>query len=398
VGGAQKFEALQALAEAQEAESRRLNEANREDLVRAEENGLSEAMVDRLRLDETRIGKMAESVRQIAEQTDPVGQVIEGQVRPNGLRIEKVRVPLGAILFIYESRPNVTSDAAALCLKSGNGLILRGGKEALASNTAIADLIRSTFEAHRLDPNVVQLVRTTDREAVGHLLKMEGLIDLVIPRGGESLIRAVVEQSRIPVIKHYTGNCHVYVDAGADQLGAMAEEICFNAKVQRPGVCNAAETLLFHRESAAVLKALAPRLLEAGVTIRGCEATSQMLSGLKIQPATEEDWDREYLDLVVAVRVVGSLTEAVDHINRHGSGHTDAIVTPRIDRAERFVATVDSGNVMVNCSTRFSDGGEYGLGAEIGISTDKLHARGPMGAADMTTYKWIVRGDGQIRT
>lgn len=373
--------------------------ANASDITAAESAGLADAMADRLRLDAGRIEKMATSVRQIAEQVDPVGCVIEGYVRPNGLRIEKVRVPLGVVLFIYESRPNVTSDAAALCIKSGNALILRGGKEAIHSNTAIAGIIAGAIEAEGFDSATVQLVNTPDRAAVGELLKMDDAIDVVIPRGGEGLIRAVVEQSHIPVIKHYTGNCHVYVDRDAGPLGIdKVVDLCVNAKAQRTGVCNSTETILFHGDDgvAPILTATVAALQSAGVEVRGCEKTCAACNN--VIAATDADWDTEYLDKIVAVRVVDSLGDAVEHINRHGSRHTDAIVTADVRAADAFVARVDSANVMVNCSTRFSDGGEYGLGAEIGISTDKLHARGPMGAADMTTYKWVVRGDMHTRT
>ncbi|MAE63052.1 MAG: glutamate-5-semialdehyde dehydrogenase [Phycisphaeraceae bacterium] len=370
--------------------------ANATDLATGRDLGLSAAMLDRLTLDGPRIEKMAASVRQIAAQVDPVGQVIEGYVRPNGLRIEKVRVPIGVVLIIYESRPNVTSDAAALCIKSGNSVILRGGKESFASNTRIARAVADGIAEASLPRDCVQLVPTTDRAAVGHLLKMVDRIDVAIPRGGESLIRAVVEQAHIPVIKHYTGNCHVYVDAHADD--EMAREICVNAKTQRPGVCNAAETILIHREAAerGLLARICADLAAAGCEIRGDASTRSAFSGAAA--ATEEDWSAEYLDLRIAVGVVDDLDAAVAHINRYGSRHTDAIVTRRIEAADAFVQRVDSANVFVNCSTRFSDGGEYGLGAEIGISTDKLHARGPMGAADLTTYKWVARGDGQVRT
>ncbi len=393
--GDQRTLALLAVAEAIQAAAAPLKQANARDLEAGEKAGLSSAMLDRLRLDDPRIAAMATSVRQIAGQTDPVGQIIDGYVRPNGLRLEKMRVPIGVILIIFESRPNVTSDAAALCIKSGNAVILRGGKEAAHSNTAIAQCIAAGLAKAGLDPHAVQLVATTDRAAVGELLAMEGRIDLCIPRGGKSLIQAVVDQARIPVIKHYTGNCHVYVDEFADP--DMAEKIVINAKTQRPGVCNAAETVLFHQ--ATVDSGLAARILnklsEAGVEIRGCDMTRDVCPDAKA--ATDADWDAEYLDLIIASRVVPSADEAIDHINRHGSKHTDAIVTRDVATADRFVARVDSADVMVNCSTRFSDGGVYGLGAEIGISTDKLHARGPMGADDLTTYKWVVRGNGQIR-
>ncbi|MBI1374379.1 MAG: glutamate-5-semialdehyde dehydrogenase [Phycisphaera sp.] len=402
VRGDKRNAALHAIADLLEERADKIVEQNAKDIARADEFGLTDAMIDRLRLDAARIGKMAASVRQIAMQTDPVGQVIEGYVRPNGLKIEKVRVPLGVVLFIYESRPNVTSDAAALCIKSGNALILRGGKEALHSNTAIATAIRDALTDQGLDANTVQLVSTTDREAVGRLLKLDTLIDVVIPRGGESLIRAVVEQSHIPVIKHYTGNCHVYVDGCAVDLpDGMAADVCVNAKVQRTGVCNATETMLFHESAAGILREVGRRLAAEGVEIRAEPIARRTLDGVVpeelLKEATDADWSTEYLDKIVAIKVVRTLDEAVEHINRYGSRHTDAILTADVHTADEFVTRVDSANVMVNCSTRFSDGGEYGLGAEIGISTDKLHARGPMGAADMTTYKWVVRGYGQVR-
>lgn len=393
--GAARNAALRRVADHLIASTAVILEANARDLDAGQQAGLSAAMLDRLRLDAARLRKMADGVRQIADQPDPVGQIIEGRVLPNGLRLEKVRVPIGVILFIYESRPNVTSDAAALCLKSGNALILRGGKEAAHSNGVLSRCISQALADAGLPADAVQFVATTDRAAVGELLKLEGLIDLCIPRGGESLIRAVVEQSRIPVIKHYTGNCHVYVDASAD--ADMARRICLNAKVQRPGVCNAAETLLFHRAAVerGLLRQVGEDLAAQGVEIRGDEATCRILPAAR--PAVEEDWRTEYLDLIVAVKVVCSLDEAIDHINHYGSKHTDAIVTAELAAAEAFVQRVDTANAFVNCSTRLSDGGEYGLGAEIGISTDKLHARGPMGAADLTTYKWVARGHGQIR-
>jgi len=394
--GAKRAAALQHVAQRLIDHTQAIQDANAKDLAAGKQAGLSAAMLDRLKLDAPRIEAMAASVRQIADQTDPVGQTIEGYHRPNGLRIEKVRVPIGVVLIIFESRPNVTSDAAALCIKSGNAVILRGGKEAFHSNAAIAVCVRDGLADASLDPNTVQLVETTDRAAVGHLLKLEGKIDLAIPRGGESLIRAVVEQAHIPVIKHYTGNCHVYIDAAADDQ--MALDIAVNAKTQRPGVCNAAETILFHRQAAdrGVLAQICQQLADQHVEVRGDKETRKLFGDA--QPATDEDWAAEYLGLTVAVRVVDALDDAVAHINRYGSKHTDAIVTNDIAAADRFVQQVDSANVMVNCSTRFSDGGQYGLGAEIGISTDKLHARGPMGAADLTTYKWVVRGNGQIRT
>jgi glutamate-5-semialdehyde dehydrogenase len=392
--GQQRTDALRAMADALRDGTDRLIAENARDLAAAEANGLTEAMIDRLRLDAGRVKQMAAAVHEIADQPDPVGEVIEGRVRPNGLRIEKRRVPIGVVAIIYEARPNVTSDAAALCVKSGNACILRGGKESFHSNLAIGGLIAEALRSADLPPAAVQIVNTTERDLVPILLKQEDNLDLVIPRGGESLIRAVVEQSRVPVIKHYTGNCHIYVDA--DCPAERAESIVLNAKTQRPGVCNAAESLLFHRVVAErLLPAVGGKLIEAGVEVRGCERTRQLLPNAG--PADDADWSAEYLDLIISVKVVDSLAEAVEHINRYGSHHTDAILTDNIQAAETFVAGVDSGNVMVNCSTRFSDGGEYGLGAEIGISTDKLHARGPMGAADLTTYKWVVTGHGQIR-
>ena len=395
LSGAQRSAALHAVAKQLLDGADELQRANAVDLDAGARAGLSEAMLDRLKLNDERIAAMARSVRQIADQPDPLGQIIEGYVRPNGLRLQKVRVPIGVVLIIFESRPNVTSDAAALCVKSGNAVILRGGKEAVNSNGAIAECVRRGLAEGGISEDAVQLVGTTDRAAVGELLKMEGRIDLAIPRGGESLIRAVVEQANIPVIKHYTGNCHVYVDAECDHQ--MAVSICVNAKTQRPGVCNAAETILFHEAAAeaGLLERTCQALAAEGVEIRGDDATRRLWPQAK--PATDDDWATEYLDLIVAVGVVQSIDDAIDHVNRYGSKHTDAIVTSSVASADRFVQRVDSANTFVNCSTRFSDGREYGLGAEIGISTDKLHARGPMGAADLTTYKWVVHGDGQVR-
>ncbi|MCC7192000.1 MAG: glutamate-5-semialdehyde dehydrogenase [Phycisphaeraceae bacterium] len=372
-----------------------IKEANARDLAAGEQAGLSKPMLDRLKLDDKRISAMADAVMQIADQVDPIGQVIEGAVRPNGLRIQKIRVPIGVVLFIYESRPNVTSDAAALCIKSGNALILRGGKEAAHSNAVIVKVIQDAMEQSGIVKDAVQFVETTDRAAVGELLKLEGKIDVCIPRGGESLIRAVVEQSLIPVIKHYTGNCHIYVDATADADSTV--DICVNAKVQKPSACNAVETILFHQQAVqrGLLRRVCDALVNKGVEIRGDEATHAVFSAAK--NASEQDWYTEYLDLIVAVKVVDSLDQAIDHINVYGSHHTDAILTGDLKAADQFVQRVDAAGVFVNCSTRFADGGEYGLGAEIGISTDKLHARGPMGAADITTYKWVAYGTGQVR-
>jgi len=395
VPGRVRDQALNKIADRLVASADQLKQANVLDLQAGKDSGLSGAMLDRLKLDDKRIHAMAAAVRQVADQTDPVGNVQEGRVLPNGIQLQKVRVPIGVVLIIFESRPNVTSDAAALCLKSGNAVILRGGKEALHSNRAIADCVQAGLTYAGLDPNAVQLVPTTDRAAVGELLKMQGKIDVCIPRGGESLIRAVVEQAHIPVIKHYTGNCHVYVDADCDEQ--MAVDICINAKTQRPGVCNAAETILIHKDAAerGLLKKIGQALIKKGVELRGCDRTCKELPNA--MPATEDDWNEEYLELIVAVRVVDSLDQAIVHINRYGSKHTDAIVTSRLDAADTFIKRVDTANAFVNCSTRFSDGGEYGLGAEVGISTDKLHARGPMGADDLTTYKWVAHGSGHVR-
>lgn len=392
--GQQRNEAVRAVAAQLRAQTDAILAGNARDVAAADQMGLTPAMVDRLRLDAGRIEKMARAVAEIAAQPDPVNETIEGGVRPNGMRVEKRRVPIGVVAIIYESRPNVTSDAAALCIKSGNACILRGGKESLHSNLAIGAAVSAALEKAGLPAEAAQVVGTTERELVPLLLKQEDSIDLVIPRGGESLIRAVVEQSRIPVIKHYTGNCHVYVHE--DCPAELAESVIVNAKCQRPAVCNAAESLLFHRNCAErLLPLVGRRLVNEGVEVRGCERTRSLFA--EARPATEADFLAEYLELIVSCKVVESLDEAVEHINRYGSHHTDAILTHDVRAADAFVAAVDSANVMVNVSTRFSDGGEYGLGAEIGISTDKLHARGPMGAADLTTYKWVVSGYGQLR-
>jgi len=392
---AAKTDALHAMAEGLRAAADDIQAANRADLEAARQAGLSPAMIDRLTLTPERLEKMARSVDEIADLRDPVGEVLEGYVRPNGLRIQRVRVPIGVVLTIYESRPNVTSDVAALCLKSGNAVILRGGKESLRSNLAIHRALAEALAAHDLPADAVQMIDTPDRGLLAALLRQDQTIDLVVPRGGEALIRAVTEGSTIPVIKHYKGVCHVYVDDLADL--DMAEAICYNAKVQRPGVCNAMETMLVHRHVAArFLPRICRRLTEAGVRLRGCETTRRFWPDA--EPATEDDWFAEYLDLVLAIRVVEDIEEAIEHIETYGSHHTDAIVSEDIRRIQRFVQAVDSSSVMVNTTTRFSDGGEYGLGAEVGISTDKLHARGPMGCRDLTTYKWVVVGNGQLRT
>jgi len=392
--GQQRNAALLAAARAIRAGAGKLQRENAEDLAAGKAAGLSEALLDRLTLTEARIESMAAGLESIAAQVDPVGAAIAAYNRPNGLRIEKRRVPLGVVAIIYESRPNVTADAAGLCLKSGNACILRGGKEAVRSNLAIAACLQAGVAEAGLPDAAVTVVDVTDRAVVGALARAEGLIDVIVPRGGEGLIRAVVEAATIPVIKHYAGNCHVYVHAAADP--DMAEKIVLNAKCQRPGVCNAMETLLVDSAVAEkFLPGICRKLIDAGVELRGCERSRKLCPEMK--PAGEADWTTEYLALILAVKVVDGLDSAVEHINTYGSHHTDAIVTGDLAAAEAFVARVDSSSVMVNASTRFSDGGEYGLGAEVGISTDKLHARGPMGAEDLTTYKWIVTGSGHVR-
>jgi glutamate-5-semialdehyde dehydrogenase len=392
--GEQRNRALTGAAAALRKAGTALLAANTRDLAAGLAAGLAEAMMDRLRLSQERIESMAAALEQIAAQSDPVGATLAACNRPSGLRIEKRRVPIGVIGIIYESRPNVTADAAALCLKSGNACILRGGREAMHSNVAVGAVLREAVAAAGLPAEAISVVDDPDHAVVTAMARAEGLIDLIIPRGGEKLIRAVVESARVPVIKHYAGNCHVYVHARADL--DMAERIVVNAKCQRPGVCNAMETLLVEeRVAEEFLPRIAARLEKLGVELRGDEAARRIVPRMK--PASVQDWYAEYLDLILAVRVVAGLEEAVAHVNQYGSHHTDAVVTESLEAAEDFVARVDSASVMVNASTRFSDGGEYGLGAEVGISTDKLHARGPMGAEDLTTYKWIVTGRGHIR-
>jgi len=367
---------------------------NERDITCAEQMDLSEAMIDRLRITSDTIRSMADGLRAVARLEDPVGVISRSWVRPNGLQVSRMRVPLGVIGIIYESRPNVTIDAAGLCLKAGNAVILRGGSEAFHSNRALAGIIGHILRAHDLPEAIVQVIGVRDREAVRVLLGQEENVDLIIPRGGESLIRFVVENSRIPVLKHYKGVCHVYVDEGADL--AMAADICLNAKAQRPGVCNAMETLLVHSSVAdRFLPDVGRRLRDAGVEIRGCFRTASILP--ESTPASDGDWPEEFLDLILAVKVVDGMDEAITHIGRFGSNHTEAIVTSDYGRARRFVERVDASAVMVNASTRFNDGGELGLGAEIGISTSKLHAYGPMGVEELTTTKFVVFGDGQTR-
>jgi len=388
-----KNRALLAMAEAIEAGRAKIQRENARDLEAGRQRGLSDAMLDRLTLTDARIDSMAEGLRQIAALADPVGEITGLGYRPSGIQVGRMRVPLGVIGIIYESRPNVTVDAAGLCLKAGNACILRGGSEAIHSNQVLASCIRTGLEKARLPRSAVQVVETTDRAAVGELLKMDSYVDVIVPRGGKGLIERITAESRIPVIKHLDGICHVYIDDRADPDKAIA--IAFNAKTQRFGVCNAMETLLVHENIAArVLPPLARRYLEAGVEIRGCERTRAIVT---CEPASEADWATEYLAPILAIRVVPGLDEAMDHIDRYGSAHTDAIVTEDYTRARRFLREVDSSSVMVNASTRFADGFEYGLGAEIGISTDKLHARGPVGLEGLTTQKFVVLGDGQIR-
>ena len=392
--GMQRDAALLGCAEALEAGRDSLRAANAKDLARVEEFGLTSAMVKRLTLDDKRIDAMAGALRDIARQMDPVGKADAAYNRPNGLRIEKRRVPIGVVAIVFESRPNVTSDAAGLCLRSGNACILRGGKEAFHSNCAIAEILRGGLAEAGLPEAAITVIDKLDHAVVGALCTAVGLVDLIIPRGGKGLIAAVTEAATIPVIKHYDGVCHVYVHADADL--DMAERIAVNAKAQSPAVCNAMETLLVDEAAAkAFLPRAAAALRARGVELRGCPRSRAVVPDMI--EATEEDWSAEYLDLILSVKVVAGLDDAIEHINKYGSRHTDAIVTASLSAARRFVTNVDSASVMVNASTRFADGGEYGLGAEIGISTGKLHARGPMGAEDLTTYKWVVTGDGHVR-
>jgi len=390
----EKNAALLSMAGLLERRREEIEEANRKDLAAGEKAGLSAALLDRLRITPERLRAMADGLRDVAALDDPVGRVIDERIRPNGLVITRVRDPIGVIGIIYESRPNVTVDAAGLCLKSGNAVILRGGKEAIHSNLVLAGILRRAMEDTALPVDALQIVSVTDREVVGELLKMDQFIDLIIPRGGESLIRAVVEGSTIPVIKHYQGICHIYVAASADF--EMALDIVENAKTQRPGVCNAVETLLVDKRIMdTFLPKVEARLSGKGVELRGCDVTRAILPGIKA--AVEADWKEEYLDLILSVKVADGVAAAVEHINTYGSRHSDAIITGEEKEAEYFVRRVDSAAVYVNASTRFTDGGEFGLGAEIGISTDKLHARGPMGLEELTTYKYVIRGEGQIR-
>jgi glutamate-5-semialdehyde dehydrogenase len=385
---------LEAMAEELDQRRAVIKEANQKDMEAGKEAGLSQAMLDRLLLNDARIDAMIKGIRDIVVLKDPVGEKISRWTRPNGLEIVKVRVPIGVITIIYESRPNVTCDSSVLCFKTSNAVIMRGGKEAMHSNAAIMAALQAGGAKKGMPENAIQLVSTTDRDAIRELVQMAGKIDLAIPRGGEGLIHAVTEHARIPVIKHYKGVCHVYVDDEADLN--MALDIAENAKCQRPGVCNAMETLLVHEKIAGeFLPRLAERLGAKGVELRGDEKSRAIVPSMKA--ATEEDWYAEYLDLILAVRVVGSIDAAITHIDTYGSHHSDAIVTANEARQKAFSQQVDSAAVYVNASTRFTDGGEFGMGAEIGISTDKLHARGPMGLEELTTYKYVIHGTGQIR-
>jgi len=389
-----KNRTLERIAGELREQSGRITEENGKDLENARAAGLTGAMVDRLTLSPERIASMAEGLAEVAALPDPVGEVTGMWTRPNGLRIGRMRIPLGVIGIIYESRPNVTVDAAGLCLKSGNSVILRGGSEAIHSNKVLGEIMNECASAEGVPEGAIQVIGTTDRAAVDALLEQEDCLDVIIPRGGEELIRKVVEKSRIPVLKHYKGVCHVFVDA--DAIPAKARNIVLNAKLQRPGVCNAMETLLIHAAIAEeFLPAIITPLVKEGVELRGCPDTRKFVPGMK--PATEDDWYAEYLDKILAVRLVENIDHAIAHIQRYGSDHTDSIVTENYTNAMRFIREVNSSSVMVNASTRFSDGFQYGLGAEIGISTSRLHAYGPMGLQELTTTKFVVYGDGQIR-
>jgi glutamate-5-semialdehyde dehydrogenase len=391
---AEKDAILLAMAGALEAASTRILAANAKDVDAARERGTSPALVDRLALNEKRVVEMAEGLRVVAGLADPVGEVIGGWRLPNGLEITKVRVPMGVVGIIYESRPNVTVDAAGLCLKAGNAVILRGGSDAINSNIELARVLTEAGAKAGLPEGSIEIIETTDREAAGQLMRLTEYVDVLIPRGGAGLIRRVKEESSVPVIETGVGNCHVYVDASGDL--DWAEAITVNAKCQRPGVCNAAETLLVHREVAAdFLPRIGPKLIALGVELRGCDETRRHIPEAK--PATEDDWATEYLALILAVKVVGSVEEAIAHINRYGTMHSEAIITRDLASARRFTQEVDAAAVYVNASTRFTDGGQFGMGAEIGISTQKLHARGPMGLAELTSYKYVITGEGHVR-
>ncbi|BDU51348.1 glutamate-5-semialdehyde dehydrogenase [Haliovirga abyssi] len=386
--------ALRKIAENLRKNIKDIEKENEKDIVAGKERGLSKAMLDRLLLTSDRIESMASGVEKIATLTDPVGEILTGWTTEDGIKIRKVRVPIGVIAMIYESRPNVTADASALALKSGNAIILRGGKEAINSNKIIAKIIKESLDEVGLPSDSINLVQTIDREAVKILTQMVDYIDVIIPRGGSGLIKAVTENAKVPVIYHDKGLCHTYVDEMADI--EMAKKICFNAKVQRPGVCNAMETMLVNKNIAEeFLPQMAEEFKKAGVELRGCKQTKQILKDIKL--AEEKDWDTEYLDLILSIKMVDSVDEAITHINKHGSKHSEAIVTKDYESANKFLNGIDASTVYVNASTRFTDGAMFGFGAEIGISTNKLHARGPVALAELTTYKYIVEGNGQIR-
>lgn len=390
-----KNRVLLKMAEGLKAQQEFISRENEKDLVAGREKGLSTAMLDRLELSEKVIQSMVQGLEEVAALPDPVGEIDDMVKRPSGITVGHMRIPLGVVGMIYESRPNVTVDAAALCLKAGNGVFLRGGSEAIHSNLALAKVLQDSLEAENINPAAIQVIPLTDREAINVMLSLEEQIDLIIPRGGEGLIRFVAQNSRIPVLKHYKGVCHIFVDEDVDQ--AMAIDIVMNSKTQRPGVCNALEGLLVHRNVAAsFLPRVADSLMSAGVEIRGCSETCSHVS--QATAATEEDWGYEFLDLVLAVKVVDDIDGAMDYIVQYGSQHTESIVTNNYPNAQRFLREVDASSVMVNASTRFADGGQYGLGAEIGISTTKLHAYGPMGLKELTTRKFIVYGEGQVRS
>ena len=390
----QKNDALKQMAQMLMERREEMIAENRKDLSHAKEAGISAAMIDRLTLDDKVIQAMGEGLMEVAGLKDPVGEVTGMWKRPNGLLVGRVRIPLGVIGFIFESRPNVTVDAAALCLKSGNAVILKGGSEAIHSNRFLGNLMMEALKKVGLPENAVQVIQTTDREAVKILIGLEDHLDVIIPRGGEGLIRFVTANSRVPVLKHYKGVCHIYVDKYADVR--MAVEICLNAKIQRPGVCNAMETMLVHKDIAsAFLPEICTGLTDAGVEIRGCSETVHLVSNAS--PAREADWPAEFLDLILAVKIVSNMEEALEHIEKYGSHHTEAIITADYERSQQFLSDVDSSVVLINASTRFNDGGQLGLGAEIGINTSKLHAFGPMGLEELTTLKYIVYGQGQTR-
>ena len=393
--GPKKDQALLKIADALESNQKKLLEENQKDLKAAKESGMTEALLDRLALTPQRVHEMAEGVRKVAAQKDPIGSVVEGEVRPNGLEIRRVRVPLGVIGIIFEARPNVTSDAAALCLKAGNAVILRGGREAIHSNLCVADLMREAVKEAGLPQDSIQMVEDTSHESANEMMNLTGYLDVLIPRGGRGLIQMVVKNARVPVIETGAGNCHVYVDDSADL--DMAANIIYNAKTSRPSVCNAIETILVHEKVAEeALPKIKALLDQKHVELRGCAKTREIL-GDSVIPATEEDWNTEYDDYILAVKVVKNMEEALSHIARYSTGHSECIVTKSYEHAREFTQRVDSAAVYVNASTRFTDGGEFGLGAEIGISTQKLHARGPMGVEQLTSTKFLIFGNGQVR-